>query len=413
MGILKDIGVESLNPFGSNAAKQWNLATGVYKTKSYPSGVVFFYEVKDPNPNSKTAMDQLSDSGGRRIAKYEYPYQDGQKLKDLGKKGQKFTFNIKFFGLDYQNLFKQFIEIVCDSNEIGTIVHPIQGAFDVRPTDWEFVHRHDEWSAVTIKITFEEDNTKSINLFSLTQTTPDAKIRNMIQDLVDNQASISASIDDISTTLLKPQSVIDGLKLKLDSISGSVTRLIGQVSATYSSNSNTQQILAQTSLNSSGSLSKINSGTVSVGGTVQSTLPPIFQVGFDTKTQASINAQTATFISSNKITSQQAIYSSNAARAEIKSAIAEITSVFGNFGYQINLNYRAIAISIQEMIEAAISIQSSKIKLYVVPTTMSLRMVAQKNNISYKRQNEIESLNPYLSSINYIEAGTVLTVPAA
>ena len=94
---------------------------------------MFFVENKIGQlPGELSAVDTISDSGGRRLAVYEYPYVDGQAVQDLGRKGERFTFNIKFFGNNYQLLFKDFIERVSRSTETGTLNHPVRGSFQAR-----------------------------------------------------------------------------------------------------------------------------------------------------------------------------------------------------------------------------------------------------------------------------------------
>src|SRR6478609_5693693 len=83
-----------LNPFGLPSKGAWNLQQGKFIT-----------------------------SDG--LAVYEYPYIDGQALKDLGRKGEKFVMNIKFFGDNYQGLFKDFIDTVAKGNKKGTLIHPV------------------------------------------------------------------------------------------------------------------------------------------------------------------------------------------------------------------------------------------------------------------------------------------------
>ena len=126
-GLLGDISALS-NPFGLPAAGQWNISRGVF-TNSNGGQIVFFAEVKANDiAGQTTAVDQIADSGGRRLAVYEYPYIDGQRVDDLGRKGETYTFNIKFFGLNYQSKFSDFVRLVVNTKGQGQLLHPVYSA---------------------------------------------------------------------------------------------------------------------------------------------------------------------------------------------------------------------------------------------------------------------------------------------
>jgi hypothetical protein len=186
---------------------------------------------------------------------------------------------------------------------------------------------------------------------------------------------------------------------------------LGQLAATFSSNTQLQNVAAQ-SANIAGGAPSLNSGTT-VQGTSLATLPAVYQVGFDPATQAAINAQIANFVAANTITPQQAVFNANQSRTAILAAINEIITNFGNYGYDLMLQYRGIAVSIQQATEAAIASSQNLVTVYVTPTNMSLRQIAFANGLSPDSQNAIETLNPYLGSVNYVPANTTLIVPAA
>lgn len=404
--ILSDVGAFA-NPFGAPSQGQWNLQRGVWRGNTSGKTMVFFYEKKDPSPTQKTAIDQIQDTGGRRLAVFEYPYVDGQKISDLGRKGETFVFNIKFHGLNYQQLFNQFLDVIVNQNEQGTIIHPIRGALIVRFKEYEFLHRHDEWSSVTIKATFLEDNTGAITLLQNQAASQDSALRSALQFLTNTQATISNAIFTVSAALLLPAALQASMKARLTSITGQASRLLGQLAATFSSNAQLQSLAAQ-SQNVAGGVTGLSSGTTQSG-----IAPPVYQVGFDPTTQASIDAQTSAFVNANTITPQQAVFNANQSRAAIAAAIAEVNANFGNQGYDIMVQYRGLAVVMQQATEASIASTQSLVKLFVTPFPMSLRTVAQKNGLSFDRQNDIEILNPYLGSVNYIPANTMLTVPVA
>lgn len=413
LDFLGDIIGAATNPYGTPSAGQWNLTKGVFTDKATGQQVIFFYEIsKGEDRTQRTALDSITDSGGRRLIVYEYPFRDGQQIRDLGRKGETFVFNIKFHGLNYQQLFNDFVLFVTDSPDGGTITHPVRGAIPVRFDTWEFVHRHDEWNAVTIKATFKEDNTDEIAAVNLQTTSQDSALRSALQSITTLQSEISSDIFEVGALLNIPAAIQSAINARLTSIIGQVSRLLGQLAATFSSDAQLQSLAAQSS-GLSGGASALSSGTVSTSATTAGSLPPVFQIGFDPVTQASINNQISAYVSANQITPQQAVFLANQARSAMIAAITEATNYFGNSGYDIVLQYRAMAIAVQTATEAAISTSQSQIKLFVTPQDMSLRQVAASNGLSYNRQNDIEALNPYLPSVNLIPRGTTVTVPVS
>lgn len=407
--ILADVAAFS-NPYGAQASGEWNLSKGVFSTAN---GSTVFYYVKDPSPTQKTAVEQIADNGGRRLAVYEYPYFDGQRVADLGRKGETFTFNIKFFGLNYQLLFNAFLDQVVNSNLRGTLTHPVRGSVQARFRDYEFIHVYNEWNSITIKATFVEDNTDELNLISVPASSPDSILRNALQFLTDTQSSVSTLITEVSALLLLPGAIQAAMQNRLQSITGQISRLMGQLVSTFSSDAQLKA-LATKAENVTGGVPALYTGSsaAQTGGTgTLSQLPPTLQVGFSPTTQTAITSQISNFVNANQITPQQAVFNANLSRAAITAAINEVLNYMGNDGYDITVQYRSLANSMQLAVESAISTAQNKVKNYIVPSPMSLRMIAKNNGLTPDRQNDIEALNPYLASVNLVPAGTKVSVP--
>lgn len=413
------------NPFGLPSQGLWNLQQGSFTIGQSTGGVlgsllnlggglfdksqtVTFYVENSIGqaPGQLTAMESINDSGGRRLAVYEYPYVDGQALQDLGRKGERFTMNIKFFGNNYQILFKSFIEIVTRNNGKGTLNHPVRGSIPARFLEWEFVHRCEEWNAVTIRATFLEDNTGTIdnlNIFDSINST----LRNTLQVVSTVSSTISTALSTAVALKSLPASVLTSLNTGLTSTLSTCSSLLGKLAATYSTDAALKSLMATAS--SLGTFTRANSGTTTTSGQI----PPVYQVGFTASDQTNINSQTSAFVNANQITPQQAMYNANAARTQISTQIAAVTDALGNDGYTSVLQYRILAVQIQTVTQSAIASIQTQVTVYTVPYPMSLRQVAFRNNLSVDRQNDIEGLNPYITSVNYILAGTQLLVPVA
>lgn len=411
------------NPFGLPSQGIWNLQQGSFTIGSGGSGIagaianvvagqtVTFYveNAIGQFPGQTTAIDTINDSGGRRLAAYEYPYIDGTAYQDLGRRGEKFTMNIKFFGQNYQILFKNFIEVVTKSNKKGTLNHPVRGTFPARFLEWEFVHRHDEWNAVTIKAVFVEDDTDQISNLNIFDSI-NSLLRNSLQVLSSVTSAITSALAEVVALKNLPASLLGSLRTALSGIASTISSLLGQFAATYSTDAQTQITFANAT--SVGGALNSNSGTTTAS-TANPTgqIPPVYQVGFSPADQANISNNLSSFINSNQITPQQALFGANQVRSQISAAIAQISAAFGNDGYSIVLQYRILAVQIQVVTQGAIASIQTQVTLYTVPFPMSLRMIAFINGLTTDQGNTIEALNPYLPSVNYIPAGTVVMVP--
>lgn len=422
--ILEDIGAigPASNPFGPPSVGKWNLQRGIFTNTRSQSMVFFFSDPKDESgvtsaetKNNLTGVESMSDSGGRRLAIYEYPYLDGQEVVDLGRKAETFSLNITFWGLNYQKRMEDFLRFIGREGGPGSLTHPIRGTIKACFREYEFVHSYNQWNAVTIKATFvETENIQGTK--NQTEITPNSKIRTALQALISNQGFISEKIFEVQALLLLPSAVAASMQLKLSSITNQFSRLVAALGVTFSSDQTTQLILSQT-IPLIGGITTATSGTVnqttSSGQGSLAQLPPVFQTGFDPVTNAKIKENLDTFVSANQITPQKAVFQANQTRQSITAAINEINDQFGNDGYDIVIKYRTLSVNVQEVVEASIAFSQTKIKKFVVNNPMSLRVVAKLAGLTPDRQNEIEQLNPYLSSVNYIPAGTVVTVPIA
>lgn len=411
------------NPYGTPSKGKWNIVGATWTDSTTKVKVVFFAETraKETINGALTAIDQISDQGSRRHAVYEYPYLDGQKIKDLGRKGETYTFNVKFFGPNYQAKYKEFYNSVYKSGNVGVLQHPvlsaIRGTINARLQSFDPVHRAEETNSVTFRAVFVEDNSGQIdNPSTAAAASIETNLQKSLQKIVTSSAKISTLIASASGTLALTSSVKSALSSRNTSISGLATGLLGQLGSTFASTSNVLPSLSSAATVAGGA-SGISSGTVvtrsSVGTSQLASVPPVFQVGLDASTQSLVEANIDSFIAANQVTPQQAVYSANQVRSGITAAISEAETNLGNYAYDIVVEYRSLAVSLQETVESCIASAQTKIKIYTVPRPMSLRMIAKLNGLDPDRQNDIENLNPFLPSVNYIAAGSQITVPAA
>ena len=415
MSILDTLGAFKTT-YGKPSKGTWNLDRGVYRN-SRGVEIVFFYAESNSaeSKTNMTAVDSINDSGGKRLAVYEYPYVDGQRVADLGRKGETMSFNIKFFGTNYQQRMKEFIDVVLNDSggsNVPQLIHPVRGTFNVRFRDYEFVHKYDEWNAITIKATFIEDNQGKIQARSDQTQTPDAALSSNLDTFARGVTSITATITSVTSLLGLPASIKAEMLQRLSSITAAFSALLGQLAATFSSSSVIQTIASQSPTLITDIIS-ISSGTVASASGVTANIPPVFQAGLTPSTQASVTANAAAYTSANQITPQHAVFKTNQIRQSISAAILDCRNQLSNSGYDIEINYRQMAVQLQTAVEVCLTASQKSIVYYITPRAMSLRQVAFMNQLSYDRQNDIEALNPYLPSVNYIPAGYTVIVPAA
>jgi prophage DNA circulation protein len=398
------------NPYGPASDGLWNLVEGSF-TNDETGQTTTFYFVENDRPDKATSISQINDGGSRRLAIYKYPYRDGQLVDDLGRDGETHTFEIKFFGQNYQTRLKEFIEEIVNRRASGKLSHPVRGVIPCRFSSWNFVHRHDEWNAVSIQATFVENNLGSAALVNAPPASPNMVLRTALQVLTDAQAAISEGIFRVSALLLLPDAIKASLKARADSLFGQVSRLLGQLAITFASDAHLRD-LALRAQNEVNGFAGLDAGTTTSPSGQPVTLPPVFQVGFTPADQQTMASQAAAFERAARVTPQQAVYSANQIRAGISTAIAEVREQLGNDGYEVELAYRGMAVQIQQAVESSISAATPAVIIFRVPSPMSLRMVAFLNGLSKDRQNDIEQLNPYLESVNWIREGTEIVVPA-
>jgi hypothetical protein len=421
MSLIADISAYA-NPFGTPAKGKWNLSPGTWTDSKSKLTTVFFAEVRaNDKKGTFTAVDQIQDSGHRRLAVYEYPYVDGQKLKDLGRKGETYTFNIKFHGPDYQSKLKEFYNNVYRSNQVGKLQHPvlsaIRGAVDCRLQSFEPIHRAEESNSVTFKATFVEDNSATLDYAVLTKSDKSAAtaLQNALNRLVQTQAFVTQKLTEASALLGLPSALTAAMNSRKTTLMGSVSGLLGQLGATFATGDDLLALLS-IGAGAAGGVTDVNAGAVvertTIGSDQLVTVPPVFQTGLDSNAQTLVNAQTDAFVNANQISPQQAVFTANQSRSAITDAIAEAEKNLGNEAYDIVVSYRSLAVTIQETVEACITSSQSRVKVFVTTRAMSLRAIAFANGLNPDRQNDIESLNPYLGSINFVPKGSSITVPA-
>jgi hypothetical protein len=93
------------------------------------------------------------------------------------------------------------------------------------------------------------------------------------------------------------------------------------------------------------------------------------------------------------------------------AALNEIPDSFGALYFSEDIKMlRDSVLEIRKTYDLGLQANSARLIRYTVPRLMSIREVAFELGIDFSRLNDIDALNLELDSLNYIPAGTVLTV---
>jgi hypothetical protein len=408
-GILGSIGGFS-NPYGSPSQDEWAINSAKFTLLDGSGTSILFFAAKaseDPFGN-KSALESVSDSGGRRIAIYEYPYRDGQATEDLGRKGERYSFVLTFFGPRYRERYVEFYQKVITQRSLGILTHPSIGDKPARLMDYEFVHRYDQFNAVSLRCSFVEDNTATTgdNQPTLDKVGAiDSLLRGALSTMTKVNRVVQNNIFAFEAILLLPGATVNAMRLRLSSIMDGHASLLGAMASTFSSNGS---IIALAS--SSGGINNANSGTSASTGNV---LPPVFEVGLPPSEAETVAANQAAFQNANQVTSTQLVYNANVERSKVAEAIAYHESNMGSDSADAVIAYRELVVSFQKAVESCIKSASLQTVQYLVPYEMTLAEAAFLNKLSPDRMVDIERLNPQIESANSIAAGSVIAVPSA
>lgn len=419
MGIL-DLAGDLLdvisNPFGETRQGHWNITEGSFTQDVSGERVVFLFdetaararkEAAQENSQQKTAISTITDTGGRRKVIYEYPYRNGQRVRDLGRRGESFALNVMFHGPQYQTLFNRFIRVCVNGKESGVFSHPVRGSLRGAFQGYEFVHDHSASNAVAIRCTFIEDSSDDLATLQAEKNAPDSVIRQGLSILTTVQQKVTQAIDLVEFAQTAPKAALDLLRTRLDNIVASTSILLGKLASTFGTDVQLKALAGQAQA------AAIPITSLTAGISENAVLPAVFQVGMVAEAAALLDAQTAAFVGASQVTTSQAIFQANAIRLSLAAGIQEAEDNLGNEGAEIVLQYRTLAVQIQDTVEASISAAKLRVRTYTTPYNMSLRQVAFNNGLSPDRQNDLSDLNPTLFSVNFVAEGTVLTVPVS
>jgi hypothetical protein len=410
--------------FGKNPS-EWDIEEASYK------GVLFHVFKSNSIATYGAGLSSIRDSGGRRLAKFKFPYKDGQTTDDLGREAESFDVECMFFGDNYLTGFGLLMEAMNPSKgknvTAGLLIHPVRGAVMCKMQSYEITHSHEQRKALSMRVTFTEHN------FSLASYGKTADIKN-VKSLLANLLSAYAALNNLINKIKALVNLINSIKALLeDSINAYLAAFqstIIDINQVFN-NGSSIDIPTLVPVNQGGVL--LPDGTLSSTTFPAATNPddpfvkiPVTQIQaaiaaqqkiYTDDTVANILATMAAVTAQNKINSCRVLADTlikmlSAARFNSPELVPLGTDSDGSLEfYNEILDIKRGLILMQQAYEQGAAQAQIGIRRYTTPRLMSVREVAFANGIDPDRSIEIDILNPDLESLNYIEAGLEILVP--
>jgi hypothetical protein len=376
-----------LNQFTGLNNEQWDIQEGAYVKDD--KSLVKFLVFKTPE-NYNGAVDSIQDTIARRVVPFKYPYVDGQTTEDMGREGSHYEFDILLFGKNYYSAYTALLAQMNTSTP-GVLIHPVLGRIQAKFKEAIVTHRSSVRQAVALKATFYEHN------FDISFKSPVDSTKSKLADAV-------AFISKISNVITAVQSNL--------AVLSTVRNIIGGKLGTYQADYTATLVAMNTTFNN-GSSSDIpgllpNNSSANSSFSVASAQNDIFSNISPTQIQAQQSPALASLQAINRVSANRVL------ALDAISAMESANSGEGSLIYYDEITtLKQSAAAMQGVLQLGIQSSNSTIKNYKVPRLMSVREVCFLNGISVDRSYEIETLNPTLLSMNYIEEGTVVQVPSS
>lgn len=374
----------------------WLIEEASYKSGINPNNVARFHIFRTAT-DYDGALSSISDSGGRRLAKFQFPYQDGQVTEDMGRMAEKFSLDIVIHGNNYLAAFNNILKILNEPVP-GTLVHPVRGEIVCKMESYELIHQASERKSVTIKLQMEEHSFDPIALFNpKTKKTAPSLLSNLSQSFVKIENAINAVQGAFHFVTSLRNQIIANIKAYQQSFS----QITGNMNSTFNAGNTVPGISPTTSggvLNSSG---QIVANSVSIAASPDDPLQSTPSAVLNSTTQQALNV--------DKI-----FKDINNLRAQLATTIAQMENAGGGVGaltfFDNIMDLRATANDLQDAFEAGKQSSQAILTQYTTPRLMSIREIAFANGLTPDDGIQIILLNPQIDSANFVPKGTVLNV---
>jgi len=429
---------------------KWDISEGGYRGGRKNARNVLFHVFKSKS-DYQAGLSKIQDTGGRRKAKFLFPYVDGQSTDDLGRKPGVFEIEALFHGAGYKAGLNRFMA-ECHDPIPGTLEHPVFGVLRCGMVDYTIEHSHDSKQAALVHVRFEEHNFESIQFDSMAIgniKTPKSALQSMIAAIQGIAAAIAA-VQQIKGALT---AVVADIKAKLVDLYNFAVNLatdaaasfgltgfdigailpinIGGVLAPFSVNATAGGVNPVASFGSSASTAKtagVSGLATTTGGfvrvstrftTVSAPADPFANLPIELLGDIARDAIQLTQLSRRSETmremANEILSDSDVATTELQRSSVASTGRAASAAQALTTTKLAALEACSSMADVLRSGSTNgrpSIIEYTTPRTMSIREAAFENGLSPQDGNDIVTLNPSLVSANWIEKGTVLKVPA-
>lgn len=389
-------GIVSL--FTGGQQSQWVLDEGTYQSALNPANKVIFHIFRT-QAGYNGALDHITDRGGRRNAKFEFPLLDGMLTSDMGRRAETFDINILLFGGSYFQAFTLLMNILNEPTP-GTLTHPVRGKIICKMDEYEILHEEKSRNAIAVRLTMIE-SVLNQNVF---QSRQNNSAPSKLSGLTSTFTNITNAIANVQGAIGFAQTVKNTIIQGYQAMQSAYAALAAQMNSTFNPGGNIPALLPTTVGGLQGSAGAIVTTATT---TALSPADPF----------ANLPANLVSTPLAQALAISQIQTSTQAVRQQIAAQISLVENSGNGQGaltfYNDIINMRQAANDLQAAFDAGQ--QSSQVQLvqYTTPRLMSVREVAFANGLSPDAGDQIAFLNPELDSLNYIPTGTALTIAVA
>lgn len=379
--------LQTLSLLGRDPSK-WDILEGSY------NGVLF--HVFQSKSAYQAGLSQISDTGGRRKVKYQYPYKDGQTTDDLGRLPESFEIEVLIHGNRYMQGFSALLREL-NKPTPGDLVHPVRGKIRCVPENYQVTHSSDSRKAVAMRITFIEHNFTIGDIRDF----KDTSVKGALSRALEIFAQVNNIITNITGAVLFAKSLRNQIVQGLTDYRNRFGTTLANMNLTFNNRG---------SADIPGLLPVNQGGTRNPDGTAASTTFTTVLSPSDKFAQIPISEETGTALAVSKITKDVVQL-----RIDLETQINLIKNGAQGQGalefYDDILTLKNTAILMQDALEKGIASSRAQIVDFAVPRLMTLREVCFEIGISVERVVELDLLNPDLESTNFLPRDLIIKVP--
>jgi hypothetical protein len=387
-------GAGILQTFTGRGNSAWTIEESSYQSGVNPNNEVIFHVFRS-SQDYGGAVSQITDGGGRRKAKFEFPYVDGQLLEDMGRRAETFSIEIVLHGNNYLTAFNNLMRILNEPTP-GTLIHPIRGPITCGMDTYEVIHQETQRKAVAIRLNMTEHSLEAIQLLDDGKSAP-----SRLSQLTNAFKKIENAINAVQGAVFLVQSVKNQIVQGLQDYQNAFAKVAGNMNATFNPGGHIPALLPV----QNGGLQSATGAIVSNSTTIA--VSPADPLQNTPANLLSTALQTALAISQIE---KDVGKTRDAVKASI-SDMADSGDGVGSLEFHDNIvSLRETANDLQAAFEAGKKSSQVRVIKYTTPRVMSIREVGFSNGITPNDSSQIALLNPELESINFIPKGTVLMV---